>query len=504
MARIPGRFDRDFSVRLAVFAFTAFFLFYCMARHVPWRDEYQTFLVATRTKSWAEFWTATRYERTPPFHYLLQRALWPLANGALDPRTFIRAITIPFTLLNAYLILFRFRFPVWLAALLVLNVFFFREWGMISRSYVIGGALVLLSVDLRNRGRANLARISLALSAATHLLFFVSAGVWIAFDLVSEWRRSATKREGAFFGSGAFAIAVLAIVTVHSVPPSDSAFVTGPHWPGLGRAIGHGLSAFALAFFPLEGHWTSEGYAWAWNENEVRFAWAIFFAVPLFFAFRRRRDLLFRFGFAAAPILAVFVFVYGPALRHVGALYVFFVAVLAERYFRDTSDGAAPSRSERFAPSLLVVGPFLVTLVWISAWRPWHPRFRLSDSPSLAPLVREAGRTFTSRDYLLFPAMAESGREVYDVSRDRIAAYPDFRGVVPELSAEEFCRRNGKWTLRSGDLYVVGTAYEGGADGVFGAACGRWEKVYQTEGRVVTDERFAVYRYLGATPENRD
>src|SRR5688572_1849741 len=134
MARILGRLEPSGVARLAAFVGLAAFLVFCATRHEPWRDEYQTFLVATRTENWAEFWIATRYERTPPLHFLIQRALWPIAEGWISPRAFIRAVTIPFSLATFWLLLFRFRFPAALAILLAANVYFFREWGVLSRS----------------------------------------------------------------------------------------------------------------------------------------------------------------------------------------------------------------------------------------------------------------------------------------------------------------------------------------------------------------------------------
>ncbi len=488
MAKIPGKFERP--VRVALFLALVVFLLYCTSRHVPWRDEYQTFLVATRTRSWAEFWTATRYERTPPLHYLIQRFLWPLASGALEPRTFIRVITLPFSILSLYLIFFRFRFPVLLALLLGLNVYFFREWGVISRSYAIGAALLLFSLDLRNRGKITAARIALALSAATHVLFFTVGGTLLALDFTADFRRARIRGRGARFwiSFGAIGIALVG-VALHAVPPPDTGFVDHATWPGLARAMGFALRMIAVVFVPIEAQFREGRAIWVWNWSEVRFGWSFILAIPLALAFRRDRALLGKFAVASLPVLGIFVFAYGPALRHSGVLFALFVYFLAQ---------TKPDRAGRFSALVLAAGPCAAALYWLAAWNPLVPKFDFSDSPNVAPLLRTAGKAYLTRDFLLFPAMAESGREIYDVGRGRVAAYPYFRGPPPAKSIADFCRERGTYPLRAGDLFFVSLEYERGEERALENGCGKWERIYESNFRYATDEAFKVYRYAGA------
>src|ERR1035437_701189 len=48
------------------------FLFgFLAARHVSWRDEYQAWLVAVRTSTWAEFFSAVNHETQRPRSFLV-------------------------------------------------------------------------------------------------------------------------------------------------------------------------------------------------------------------------------------------------------------------------------------------------------------------------------------------------------------------------------------------------------------------------------------------------
>jgi hypothetical protein len=489
MAKILGRFDLTFALRIFFFFASSVCLLYCTSKHVPWRDEYQTFLVSTRTKTWAEFWTATRYERTPPLHYLFQSMAWPILNGWVEPRTFIRILTIPFSFLTFFLLFFRFRFNPFVALLLALNVYFFREWGVLSRSYAIGGALLLLSLDFRMRGKFGVARILLAFSGATHLLFFIVSGTLFTFDLFDFYRKEKRKNLKVWVPIF-FSVLIFMVIAVHAIPPRDSVFAVAPAFPGISRVLGEGLRIFAVAFFPIES-WDFKSIfsgGWTWNQSPLRFAWAFLFAVPLIIYFRKDRSFLIRLGLASLPILFLFTCAYGPALRHTGILFL-----LALYYMIQVE----PARRNRIAEFAIVIGPFLTTLFWLASWNPVHPRFAFSDAPGLVPYFQKATTIYALRDYSLFPAMAESGRDLFDVQKDRTVSYPFFRTPKVSRSVDDFCRRLEHYPLKTGDLFVFPLNERQAADRL-SDHCGIWSLVYESKGVFVTDETYVVYRYQGS------
>lgn len=490
MEKIPGKFNSQDGFRVLLFSTLVLFLFFCTGRHLPWRDEYQTFLVATRTDSFAEFWTAVRYERTPPLHYLILRYLWPIFDGWLDPRAFIRVVTLPFSLLTLWLITFRFRFSLTTVLLLGLNVFLFREWGVLSRSYALGGALLLLSLAFRFIGNRTLARIFILAAACTHLLFFVGCGMILLIEYLSILRSEGLKlfRRWDFWIAGV----VGGIILLQQIPPPDSVFATELVWPGTLRLLSRSIRYFAVILFPLEHDWTG---SWDWNYVPISMAFGIPALAYVFYLFRENLRLLALFFLSVTPILFIYQFGYSPAVRHYGVLFIFFLYFWIRH--REALLRIDPSASRRIAvmEAVAFIGPAIACLVWLKAWNPIAPEIDFSDAPRVAPLMAIAPQTFTSHDFPLFPAMAESHRRVYDLSSGRWASYPFFRKGFAPVDLTEICF--GKVpgvTLGNSDLLVIRPDEVASMERVF-KLCPGWTPIYKTERRIVTDETFSVFVY---------
>jgi hypothetical protein len=185
------------------------------------------------------------------------------------------------------------------------------------------------------------------------------------------------------------------------------------------------------------------------------------------------------------PLLLLFVCAYGPALRHTGILFLYLVYFLAQ----------IPSeRRNAYAYFGIGFGPFVATLFWLWVWNPIEPRFAFADGPSLVPYFQEAETIYTLEDFILFPTMAETGRDVYDIRFDRVATYPNFRNFPIWRSIDDFCTRLDRYPLKPGDLLVF-PREDGGAFQRLGNQCGNWEFVYQSVGNFATDEAFRVFRF---------
>ncbi len=494
MEKILGKPSSRDLIRILLFSALVLFLFVCTQRHLPWRDEYQTFLVSTRTFSFAEFWTAVRYERTPPLHYLILRYLWPIFDGWLEPRTFIRSITLPFSILTLWLITFRFRFSLITVLLLGLNVFLFREWGVLSRSYALGGALLLLSLSFRFNGKRSAARMLLLAAACTHLLFFVGCGMLLLIEYFSILRSEGLRifRRWDFRCTALVAVLIL----IQQIPPTDSAFNTQLKWPGIVRFISESVRYFAVVFFPLEHDFSAAwDWSWAWNYAPI----SVIFGVPVLlficYLFRENRRLLFEFFLTIAPVFLIYGLGYSPAFRHYGVLFVFFLYFWIRH--REVLLHLAPTSPARIRTFEIFsfLGPAIACLYLLQAWNPSSPNFDFSDSVRLSAFVATAPQTFTTHDYRLFPAMAESRRRVYDLATGRWSSYPDFRKGFRPAELKEICF--GKVpgvTLGTSDILVIRPDEVGSMHETF-KLCTGWTPVYKTSEAIVTDESFVVFRY---------
>jgi hypothetical protein len=488
MARILGKFSRDDVFRFLTFAAFALALVFCASRHAPWRDEFQTFLVATRVDSFSEFWMATRYERTPPLHYAGLALLWPLFREILEPRTFISCVTILFSLLTAFLLLFRLRFPLWIAFLSLFGIFFFREWGVISRSYGIGAALLFLSLDLKLRGRKGWGSFFLALAGMTHTLFLAGCGVLFAFEL---WERLRTRErfERADIGT-VLATVLFTIAAIHQVPPKDTLFASDLYWPGAVRFVGRWFQNLGVVFLPIERAnfqtWRT-GEGWIWNQVPIRFGWGVAVFALLVAEFRRARGALWRFFAATAPLFLIFICAQGGAFRYYGVVFAIFLYLWAESEARRLV-------SANWKSFALFVVPALSTVSWLVIWNPIRPRFDFSDAPRVASRVDEESRTvFALQSHLAFSVMAATGKSIYDLALGRFVEYPLFRSSsVLSEPLKAVCSPEPLLEIKAGDFILVSLGDLGSLE-TLRTRCPGWKEVYRTTGSIVTDERFVLF-----------
>jgi hypothetical protein len=488
MAEIPGKFSREDLIRGATFLVFAGALVFCASRHTPWRDEFQSFLVATRVHSLGEFWTATRYERTPPLHYGILAVLWPGLRSILEPRAFISFVTIAFSLWTAFLLLFRLRLPYWIATLSIFGVFFFREWGVISRSYILGAAFLFAALDFKLRDRRGWGAIFLGLSALTHTLFLLGGAVLFAWELFTRLRlRSGISRKDLGLG---FAAILFLIGLLHQVPPSDSDFGSALNWPGGTRFFGRWLQNLGVVFFPLErvsrGSFLT-GEDWIWSQTPVRFGWGVLALGLLFSEFRRARGSLFRFFASTAPLFLIFVCVQGGSFRYYGVVCAFFIYAWAEAYRKGSIVPNWKSIS-------LVAVPAVSTAVWLAVWNPVYPRFDFSDGPRVAERVGEKGTSLYSvQSFLGFSVMAMTGKPIYDLALEKWSEYPFFRrtaAVSDPLAA--LCGPRPSIEARAGDHLIAARDDLARVERIH-KECESWKEVYRTTRRIVTDESFVVF-----------
>ncbi len=494
MKRILGRLKSVSFGRILLFFSLSLFILFCSSQHLPWRDEYQTFLVATRPHSFSEFWTAVRYERTPPLHYLILRYTWPLFENFLDPRLFIQWISLPFSFLTLWLFTFRFRFSLLGVFFLGLNLFFFREWGVISRSYALGGAFLFLSLDFYVRGKKEVSRVMLLASASTHLLFFAGCGALLFLEYFSL-----LKSEGSrFFRRWDFWLVAIigGILFIQQIPPEGSTFNTHLVWPGI-KGLFLGLfKYFAVIIFPLE-HSLSKtwNWSWYWNHMPISSVFGLPALVFIFLAFREDKRIRFHLFFTISPILFIYFFGFSPLLRHCGVLYAFLLYFwIRHREMLRFSDSFTRKKII-FRDLLFTFGPAISTVYWLIVWNPVYPKFDFSDAPRIATLVAEAPRTLSPRSYLLFSAMAESGKSVFDLGSGSWISYPFFRtGGVP-VSFSDLCNgKNNRIQIQPSDIFIGGLDEKEFIRNSI-HSCPGWKQIYETDRKIATDESFIVFRY---------
>jgi hypothetical protein len=299
--------------------------------HEPWRDECGVWLLGQNCSGLRELVHYLRYGGHP--------FLWPML-GWLVARTTtqIYALQAVHLLLatGAVFLVLRFApWPRWEAALAVLGYYFFFEYAIICRAYVLallGVTLVALAWQQRGR-RAGIGGAGLFLLALSSIYGLILALAFIpVLSIVALGQaRSRTLSAGWCFGWLAPLGLGASLALLMMWPHADAGFSPDWHWQLDGQRLDDVLATGWRGLVPLP----DPQNPFLWNSNiadpmppgSVAVLGALAFALALV---ALRRDLLALLFFlsAATGILAFEYVKYVGYLRHHGHFYLAFFLAL--------------------------------------------------------------------------------------------------------------------------------------------------------------------------------
>lgn len=459
--------------RLLILIFWIMVLAYLIPIHTPWRDEFQSYLVSTRTETWPEFFEAVRYERHPPLHYLIQRGVHSL-NLGLSPRYEILLATLPFTLGIAILLFFLNTSPfVYLG--LLFSPYLLREHGIISRCYPIGGFLFLVGSYFRSKNKLWLFVLFLTLAAYTHLIFTLAALGWF---FVSFYRKELSR--STLVIAGLLAIPALIL----QVPPADSTFPSSLSFSF--KSVYQSIAYFAQTLLCSE---IAIPYKW----NQFNLINSLGFVLGLMFLVKTKRDrVLMPVLFLIFPTLFMVTSSYAVSSRYLGSFLWIFLGI-----YVGYNKLSILSTTLKFFALLSVTS----CLVWILGWGPWQkvPNFNFSDSRNLAQLspIQEANFILTNEDAILFPVMALLNKDIFHILRNKTLEYPYFRKSEYVISAADWCGNElSKFKELHPGQKIVWISQR---QAELPPPCKEHlsaKPIYQTQTPTVLDEEYSVYELL--------
>jgi hypothetical protein len=484
---------------MTVFAlWTALFLFLA-SRHVPWRDEYQSWLVATRTHTVSEFFRAVNYERSPPLQYVLQRGFYeycrllksflPLPD--FNRTVYFRAVSYAFSIGTTLLLVFGFGLPRKLKWLLPFSFILLLDWGIVSRSYAIGTFFSLASVWWFRRRRIGWSCLSLALASMTHFYFTLLASSLL---LLQAWRLFRvrkflqTRRLRRHVLPIALAGASILLSVWLQLPPKDSPFPVVLNWDL------HPLSFGARNL--VQGMTLLDGFRGPFHYDGspfgVRSAW-VFLGLFALGSWRDRFPVLDFAVLAAGPFLMISSMA-SAALRY---LAIFFLAALVAFLMgRSAREGR-----HRTGVGVMTVLAFLgawASFRWLHDWKPYLPvpSYDWSGSEELhqrlgPDLADPRALIVTEADWLFFPTMLLENKSILLVRRDEVLSYPEFRASSRDRSLDQWCRDPRSYSAArfAGLKLYFGTP----AGSKLPESCGKMKLVFETKRPVRTDETYAIY-----------
>jgi len=309
--------------------------------HELWKDEWQPWLLA-RDKGLFDMLGFLHNEGHPALWFCYLKP-WAVISNALElgPDGQVTLFSIAHSLLflsSLFLLLFRFKMPLWLRGAIVTGFFFFYEYGIVNRGYIllIFLSFYLLSV-LNKKGKASLAvSILLFLICQTEVYgVFIAIGIFCAFywDYFQKtkdfncWNDLAMRRNG---------LGVLAgfVVFVLTVFPREGQEVIGLNTSeALLTNIGHGIqgnlsNTFLIGLIPDTN---------VFGVSVIGLLLAGVVLAGLFFLFYKDKAILIALVVYLFAVIAFDSYVYQGGVRHWGINFIFLIVLLEYYHQRHTS-----------------------------------------------------------------------------------------------------------------------------------------------------------------------
>ena len=234
----PAALSRT-AVLAAAWGLLAVLLLFGGARHEPWFDEAQAWLIARDASPWKIVAHVARYEGTPALWHLL---IWGLQRLGLAYAQ-LYLVSSACALTGAALVLFRSPFPIWIRMGIVFSYFFAYQYAVVARSYALDLLFVpLIATMYRSRHeRPLIYGLVLGLTANANAHSFV---LCIPLALEQAWSVLKGRRSPQSL-SGPIVYAVLALAAAAQAWP--------PHDPDFNSAGGIQLMGARPVIILLEG-----------------------------------------------------------------------------------------------------------------------------------------------------------------------------------------------------------------------------------------------------------
>ncbi|MFZ5806792.1 MAG: hypothetical protein ACOY3I_06265 [Verrucomicrobiota bacterium] len=435
---------------------------YGITHHELWRDEFQPWLLGRDTHSIAELISASRYEGHPVMWHSI---LYVLSRISVDP--FIMPI-FHILLASATIFLFvRFSpFSLLQKTFFVFGYFFFYEYALISRDYVLGLfflTLYFITYERKSSSYGLLALILFFLCNCNAMAFLV--GCSLGLVLFGHPLLDALKQRSfpkiSFIAPFVFFLMGVAMALAQLIPVADCAL-----YPGISarevyfdfnlERLSRVMSTAIAVYFPLQD-WPSS-YFWTSNLilaslknilpaglplqlTIIILGFAIFLIAASFFLSRPKALGIFLCG--TLVLWAFFYFKYYGGIRHSGHQFLLFVYCLWLSFSLkpQTMKGAfLNSISEwiekrrmlliaLFAGFHCLAGVYAYAQDWL---RPFTAsRAAVEFLRTLNPKTEIIG----APDYALSPFSGYLNRPIYYLNSDRYGSYAkwDHHRVILDL-----------------------------------------------------------------------
>ena len=317
--------------------FITIYLFFKFTYHELWKDEWQAWLMA-RDMGWGELLSSLYYEGHPALWYIYIKCWALFSNGLNDPLLLNLAHAI--IMLGVYYILFfKFKFPFWVKALLLLGYYPFFEYGIVSRGYAIVMLLGFGIVYLFNQPKKNIALLSILffLFCQTEVYAVMMAGALLFYLYLEEgsilknkktenpWKAVLRKSDFRKIALSAFLGLIVFIISVFPRGSKDDLSRAYLSEPFSGETFFKGFQGmFANTFWIGSIPDTN-----VFGVSALGMILSLVVLIGLIYFFKNQKNILFTLLFFVVGYFIFLITIYTGGVRQWGTFYIFFIMLLA-------------------------------------------------------------------------------------------------------------------------------------------------------------------------------
>lgn len=319
----PSMMNKKFILPV-IFSLYAILLGLTICHHEMWRDELQPWGVVTHSKSFAELVENKKYEGHPILWFFL---LWMISKFTEVPAS-IQAITFLVSLIAAWFIIFKSPFTVLQKVLIVSGYYFFYEYTVISRDYVLAIAMIAAICSLWKSPEKDAGWLIVLFFLLCFTEVYASIiSVCLSITLFSQpfFRTGDThrNRNGWWFPMAALSGFLLSYIT--TVPPDDSELNYPVKFVFDRAHLIRVLGDFWNGFVPIpklqEHFWSSS----LWYETTLAATLGAILLIVLVAGSFPYRSLFIFLLISFSGILLFMYFKYSGYQRHFGHLFIIYI-----------------------------------------------------------------------------------------------------------------------------------------------------------------------------------
>lgn len=410
--------------------------------HEMWRDEYQAWLIAVNSNNWTELLANIRLEGHPLLWYAILFIIHQFSGGLFV----MKAVHLFFATATVFLLNRFGPFKVWVSMLISFSYFFFYEYAIISRSYVLALFFAVLFCVLYTRQTKKifwmaLAVAGMALSSLYGLVLSVAFGFYFLIDfLYVDWQNYLAGKKRWLPVVVALMIVLLAyaLALIQIYPEADNGFPVSTPDGFDPERIKIAMATLLGAYMPVPvldqmAFWNTNILWGPHPETSQHLNLYVVFALMILgcFSYYFRRHLAVLSFYLVGTLLFLGVYYYTAMIFYRYTGFLFIILICAFWLFLAESSGTGKKKEHKkkrtgwiFNLFIIILGTQLFAGLWAYGTDIKKP---FSNIMQAGEFIRSEGLQdeffYGSMDYIISPLSFYAGKAIFMPESDTLRSF---------------------------------------------------------------------------------